>query len=249
MRSLAVTKSSVEGTFPFFLLFIEIDPHSVDVNVHPSKMEAKLPTNIRCTIWQARWCDTHSRIRKQSCADPNGDREFVRSRFELRFATASLGRSTKRLANRRRRCSIGFARCLSKKTDGAGLVSRLPGDQKEVPAPDLEPQALHHESDRPESSTSGLIWQLHNKYILCQIRSGVMIVDQHVAHERVLYERILERFKSGIQAAQQLLFPITLQLQSVTTPFEYPPATFPGNGSTFSLFGKNAAIVEGVPRI
>lgn len=56
-------------------------------------------------------------------------------------------------------------------------------------------------------------WQLHNTYILSQTKSGLIIVDQHVAHERIIYESIMK----GKKGAQRLLFPITLEL----TPEQY----------------------------
>ncbi len=56
------------------------------------------------------------------------------------------------------------------------------------------------------------IFQLHNKYILSQIKSGLMIIDQHVAHERVLYEKALKRFEANMPFSQQLLFSRSLEL-------------------------------------
>jgi DNA mismatch repair protein MutL len=102
--------------------------------------------------------------------------------------------------------------------------------------------------DRAAEDQSALIWQLHNKYILSQIRNGVMIVDQHVAHERVLYERALRRFANELQTAQQLLFPYTLQL----APGDYALLTellphFALLGFDIKLFGKNTIVIEGVP--
>ncbi len=68
---------------------------------------------------------------------------------------------------------------------------------------------------RPEGRTkmvttrdSDEFWQLHNTYILSQTKSGLIIVDQHVAHERIIYEMIMK----GRSSAQRLLFPITLDL-------------------------------------
>ncbi|HEX9007493.1 MAG TPA: DNA mismatch repair protein MutL, partial [Bacteroidota bacterium] len=107
---------------------------------------------------------------------------------------------------------------------------------------------LPHEADRPEGGAHGLIWQLHNKYILCQIRSGVMIVDQHVAHERVIYERALERFRSGLQAAQQLLFPYTIQLPAGDYVLVRELQDhFKLLGFDIGMFGKNTVVIQGVP--
>ena len=56
------------------------------------------------------------------------------------------------------------------------------------------------------------IIQLHNKYILSQIKTGLMIIDQHVAHERILYEKALKRLDADLPFSQQLLFPKTIEL-------------------------------------
>jgi DNA mismatch repair ATPase MutL len=65
----------------------------------------------------------------------------------------------------------------------------------------------------PTTSDAGDFWQLHNTYIFAQTSSGLIIIDQHVAHERILYESIINNRGSS----QHLLFPITIEL----TPEEY----------------------------
>ncbi|MEK9135535.1 MAG: DNA mismatch repair protein MutL, partial [Bacteroidota bacterium] len=93
-----------------------------------------------------------------------------------------------------------------------------------------------------------LVWQIHNKYIIAQIESGVMIVDQHVAHERVLYERALSRFATNAGAAQQLMFPVTEQI----SPGDYALLSellphFEQLGFSIKLFGKDTIVIDGVP--
>ena len=84
-----------------------------------------------------------------------------------------------------------------------------------VPVPAaLAPQHFAHGTRENEAQEGRAIWQLHNKYILSQIRTGLMIVDQHVAHERVLYERALSSFENAVPVSQQLLFPQTLELSA-----------------------------------
>jgi DNA mismatch repair protein MutL len=106
----------------------------------------------------------------------------------------------------------------------------------------------HQDSERPEPGTAAFVWQLHNKYILMPIRNGLMIVDQHVAHERILYERAVIRFEHNMQSAQQLLFPFTVQL----SPGDYSLLTelhayFHDLGFEIKLFGGNTIVIEGAP--
>jgi DNA mismatch repair protein MutL len=61
--------------------------------------------------------------------------------------------------------------------------------------------------------------QLHETYILTQYPGGIFIVDQHAAHERVVYERLQARFKRGERDTQHLLFPVTLELRGIDAPW------------------------------
>ena len=92
------------------------------------------------------------------------------------------------------------------------------------------------------------MWQVHNTYILAETRSGLILVDQHSAHERVLYEQIVRGFDSGEMASQRLLFPITLRL----SPAEYAiveqvRGVLERAGFEVEPFGGRAIIVHAVP--
>lgn len=87
-------------------------------------------------------------------------------------------------------------------------------------------------------------WQLHGTYILAQTKSGLIIVDQHVAHERIIYEKIMTR---RVQS-QRLLFPVTIEL----TPDEYRVYQRTKNaleemGIEFKEFSSNTVIIDSVP--
>lgn len=92
------------------------------------------------------------------------------------------------------------------------------------------------------------LWQLHDRYILSQIKSGITIIDQHVAHERILYERALASRRESMGMSQQLLFPQTIEF----SPDDYLTLTeilphLESIGFGLKEFGKNTVIMESVP--
>lgn len=92
--------------------------------------------------------------------------------------------------------------------------------------------------------------QLHNTYIVLQYSGGFFLVDQHAAHERVMYERLRDRLHSGPLEAQQVLFPATLEL-GATDP-EWIASCIPrleSLGFTLEHFGGNTYRLPGVPAI
>ncbi len=87
-------------------------------------------------------------------------------------------------------------------------------------------------------------WQLHDAYILAQTRSGLIIVDQHVAHERIIYESIMK----GTAGSQRLLFPITLDL----SPEEYrtykkTKSLLKELGVAFKEFSQRTVVIDSLP--
>jgi DNA mismatch repair protein MutL len=249
----------IKGTFPFFLLFLEIDPHRVDVNVHPSKMEAKFEDEqavyrfvqnvVRRTLAE------NDLVPALTTGDSAHDAGEIGLHFTQRQHSWSLpreivDRSTGEIVppasfehRRFDKPSIGHV-------DGGVAVEQLFGPSEERFQRSVASFAATPSEDalRPPEPLSPTIWQLHNKYILTPIDNGLMIVDQHVAHERVLYEKAIERMNRTGPVSQQLLFPQTIQL----TPGDYALVQelapyFEGIGFTMKPFGGNTVIVEGIP--
>jgi DNA mismatch repair protein MutL len=121
------------------------------------------------------------------------------------------------------------------------IPSGIASGHRPFPEPGPEDGALPQLAGAP-------IWQVHTKYILLQIDTGLMVIDQHVAHERILYEEALARFDGAPPVSQQLLFPHTVPL----TPAEYSLAGellpyLRQIGFTVQLFGKDTVLIDGVP--
>src|SRR6201999_1389616 len=92
------------------------------------------------------------------------------------------------------------------------------------------------------------LFQVHNRYILSQIKSGFMLISQQAAHERVLYERFLQQLQTHSGVSQQSLFPQSVTLNS--SDFELLRELLPdvrALGFDIREFGKNTVVVEGIP--
>jgi DNA mismatch repair protein MutL len=92
------------------------------------------------------------------------------------------------------------------------------------------------------------LWQLHQRYVLAQTRKGLLIIDQHAAHERILYEQILDRMSREPAGAQQLLFPVIQELsESESQLFQEIKGNLIRMGFDVAEFGEQSVVVRGVP--
>ena len=92
------------------------------------------------------------------------------------------------------------------------------------------------------------LWQMHDTYILAETRSGLLIIDQHSAHERILFEELMRGFAGNGAVSQRLIFPLTLRL----SPAEYSVVEsnqplFERAGFEVEPFGSRTVIVHGAP--
>jgi DNA mismatch repair protein MutL len=108
------------------------------------------------------------------------------------------------------------------------------------------------ERGQPSAGTAGdarpVLWQLHDSYILAETRTGLLIIDQHSAHERILFQEIMAAFDLGGLPSQRLLFPITLRL----APAEYSLVLdarelFDRAGFEVEPFGGRTVIMHSAP--
>jgi DNA mismatch repair protein MutL len=250
-----------KGSFPFFILNVELDPQRVDINVHPSKLEVKFEneSNIYRMILSVvrRTLAANNLVPAIALEARSGENQTdARLRFQ---PTPSQSAPTERDAYRKpglaevdRRDFIGG----TEKGAFERLFDTVPAaspDSATSPAAGIPQNILQHSSDAEASTQDGTsgnraIWQIHNKYIFSQVRSGVMIVDQHAAHERILYERVLANFKNSLPTSQQLLFPQTVELSTNDYLLLKDLLTHMERlGFDLRLFGKNTVIIDGIP--
>jgi DNA mismatch repair protein MutL len=107
----------------------------------------------------------------------------------------------------------------------------------------------HHETDAPTGQiTVPPLQQLRRTYLMCETSSGLVFIDQHSAHERVLYEEFLAAFGGGHMASQRLLFPFTMHLGAAAAEaFDAHRDHFARLGFEVEAFGGQTIAVHGVP--
>lgn len=238
----------IKGSYPFYVLFIDVDPSRIDVNIHPSKLEAKfddersvygiITTIVRKTLARHDMMPSFTMIGQGEAVEQRlMNRERSSSTLHMLRVNPNTGEIIEEEdADRESSPNLHLFRPGHYKSKGKEIESDIAGK-------------IPEESYRQDRSTeSGLIYQLHKKYILAQIRSGLMIIDQHVAHERILYERALKRFTSQNPSSQQLLFPETLELghADVELVKEIQPL-LQLLGFDLKIFSKNTIVIEGIP--
>jgi DNA mismatch repair protein MutL len=126
-------------------------------------------------------------------------------------------------------------------------TSRLITPEKDIPVQTLRFESAMNQRDGAVAEEKTLT-QLHDRYVIKQVRAGMMIVDQQAAHERILFEKFLAQLKNKTGQSQQSLFPQTV----VLNPADFVLAIemhqeISALGFRFEEFGKNTLVINGLP--
>ena len=177
------------GEYPFSLLNLVLPPDQLDVNVHPRKIEVRFTDEWR--IYHV----VKSAVREALASILATIPSFEQHVGQM----VTFG---KEIDPNQRQEPLWFTS--AKQSDSGADLQRA----KEY---------VSNLADQKEEATAiegSIMWQVHDKYIISQINSGLVIIDQHVAHERVLFEDALLAFDSTPLSAQTLLFPEILEFST-----------------------------------
>jgi len=225
-----------EGSFPFHVLFLKIDPRHIDVNVHPTKTEIKFDDEravyavVRAAVRQALGAYNLTPALDYS-ADINLMSKIGRSQTLSReqYLDEQLGSSVQRsnLEN--------WEKLFTEERDTqSALFSQA---EAAVPNP-----------ANVRTPTKGNVFQLASGYLVRPAPNGIMVIDPVAANERVLYDTFQRRMKDRSTSTIQSLFPqtVTLSTADFTLVMEMEPEV-KSLGFQFEVFGKNTVVVTGVP--
>ncbi len=238
-----------QNEYPFYAIFFEMDPAQLDVNVHPAKLEVKFDDEK--SIIQLARSVVKKAINQYFAVPDVGPSDTFQNDFGLSFDRIS-GSPSQRHDFRKAESPVQFPSRInfqSNRIDGDDAAERLYGDKetdfRNSGKTDEVPQESAHSQ---KSYTERGFWQLHNRYILTQTRSGLTIIDQHAAHKRIIFEKALSATEETLPGTQQLLFAQTVELSA--TDFSLLKELLPiiqRMGFSIQLLSGNTAIINGVP--
>ncbi|MCW3102414.1 MAG: mismatch repair protein MutL [Bacteroidetes bacterium] len=245
-------------SFASYFLMMDVDPKSIDINIHPTKTEVKfedekavyafLRSTVKKSLGQFNIApsldfDQEAHMYNMPLKPVDGIIRAPTIKVNLDynpFKTEAPVPKNKNYTERE----------ISNRANWGKLYEQHIEKEPEMEVQKNETQqSVHSDWDNlSHESNKKTAYQLHNKYILSHIKTGFMVIDQQGAHERILYERIMESLEKHQSATQQELFPKTLELN---------PADFAlvkdlepeikAMGFDISEFGKNTFVIHGIP--
>lgn len=252
------------GTQASYFLNLTVNPQTIDINIHPTKTEIKfddehtlyalLRSAVKHSLGQFNIApvldferdanlDTPYSYQQEKPSTPSVDIDRSFNPFTQESAAQSVN-SKPRQANYKNESTASWEGLY------VGLESKSNGNKHDFSEVQFESEAetasafgSHNQIEQVHTT-----YQLHNKYIVSTIKSGMLVMDQHRAHQRVLYEDFLKNITVKESVSQQLLFPLELHFttQEVAIIKELKD-DLESTGFLFSNFLKESIQITGVP--
>ena len=239
-------------SFPSYFILMEVDPKTIDINIHPTKTEIKfedeksiyaiLRSSVKMSLGKYNITPTIDFDQEMSFAHIplKSEKDFIpEPQIKVNpdynpFKTGTSGGSS------------------YKKNDSVLNMSNKANWEKLYETIKTETAQQQPSVEQPKKvldvEAGKQVFQLHGRYILSAIKSGLMLIDQQGAHERILYEQYLHSIENHKAPSQQELFPKTIELRSADAELvKELHKEIQGVGFDISEFGKNTFVINGVP--
>ena len=258
-----------EGSHPFYVLFLEIDPSHIDINIHPTKTEIKFDDE------RSVYAIVLAAVKK--AVGVYNLSQSIDFEDNINFLNTSSPESAQNLTPK---TVMPDWAAQSKKSPSESSKSNLTNwnklfeglqsaddRSKELVAFEMNTSTVSRPSHYQEQSRTiaskvnrmasevvvapdvdAVLFQLHNRYILSQVKEGIMLIDQKAAYERILYERYRKMLTNRNGACQQLLFPKTIRLtpSDMQLVFE-TKREIRSLGFEFDEIGQHQLVIRGIP--
>ena len=244
-------------SFASYFLSLDVDPKTIDINIHPTKTEVKFEDE------KAIYAFLRSAIKKslgQFNISPSLDFDQEAHLYNMplkpvdgvyKQPTIKVDTNYNPFKTDTHKSPLPSDRELSNRANWEKMYSRHADNQLqfEIKKEEEIQQTINTDWDNElHESNKKATYQLHNKYILSHIKTGFMVIDQQGAHERILYEQILDAFEKNKSATQQELFPKTIELNaSDFALIKELYSEIQAMGFDIREFGKNTYVIHGIP--
>jgi DNA mismatch repair protein MutL len=267
----------MKGRYPVCCLFLEIAPAAVDVNIHPAKREVKFhrESEVRRFVAQAirqTLLNFHSEpgksersLAKTQASEPENEKTELTVQQEIQTKQGALPNfpsplipavETARSPSQQPSLHMGFGQRLEPKCEPPVAAPRSSPEQSNLLT--HHPSPITSPGSRPSSPAGPvpllnvplrLVGVIGKLYVILESDRGLVLLDQHAAHERILFEQMLNRLEQGGQAAsQRLLLPATVELSPRDANFireQLLDLTRLGVG--LSEFGESTFLLDALP--
>ena len=252
------------GHYPGYFLYLRVDPASIDINIHPTKTEVKfddehtlyaiLRSTIKHSLGQFNIVPALDFEADQNLETPyafkNKNAELPKVVVDADFNpfTESGGTATMTKENQQRtKIRTGEK---SWESLYVGLESKM-GNTDNFSSVRFESDSItgsFFENQDDEKQALATTFQLRRKYIVTSIKSGMVVIDQSRAHQRVLYEKFLRQSTIKQAISQQLLFPLVLPFSKADIKIlSSIKGSLKGVGFDFKVFKEDSVEIIGVP--
>jgi len=256
------------GKFPFAVINVQINPSEVDVNVHPAKLEVKFQDEhvIYSTIYHGvknavkSYEESISPFREASIDSYRinsvqySDNNILKQKENIQTSyvenvdnnTPSFNKAPYTVEEVKETYSYSVPTSDIKINEN--IVQKVENVQAEIIVPEVKQEVL---SEVEESKISyKFVGNVFNTYIIIEINERMYIIDQHAAHERLLYERIKDNYYSKSRETQMLLVPTLVELKNSEKELvDQNIEMFENAGFVIDDFGDNGIKISGIPNV
>ena len=242
-------------SYPSYFIYMEMDPASIDINIHPTKTEIKfedekaiyaiLNSAVKQSIGKYQVAPSLDFEQETSFnVEPlTGDREIKIPQIKVNPSFNPFDEKPIKAPS-----FSGSASMPERpKPQQVDALNQFYAQNRELRLTEFESEIASTE-ELLDVDSEKKIFQIHNRYIYSRIKSGYILIDQQKAHERVLYEKFLSSLENTTNASQKELFPIQIEFSS--SDFEILREIWDevvAIGFDIAEFGKNTISVNGIP--
>ena len=247
-----------EGNQPSYFLYLQVPPHTIDINIHPTKTEIKfddehslyaiLRSAVKHSLGQFNVAPVLDFERDANLDTPyqykNKDADFPTIQVDSNFNPFAAEKPSKSLT------SFGSYKKEMPTANWESLYVGLKQEVQELDTISFESEEVTSKlfDNELEDVTPMSTYQIHKKYIVSSIKSGMLVIDQGRAHQRILYEQFLTNITVFKASSQQLLFPLALYFSANEMQLlkELKPV-LENTGFVFDAFNLDSFQISGLP--